>query len=98
MNRFNIIEPDMICLDPDGEYCLAIDVAELEKQLADLHAILPKTADGVPVVPGMTLYQEDRSVELSAQWLAWEHAAGKRFPLVADCWFSTRQAAEKARG
>jgi len=88
-----------------------IDRSEVEPELERLRAIvdkLPKTADGVPVVPGMRLwvfagahdYEPSglRSVtvrRLTAMAASgWEHRQLQRTPLSK--FYSTREAAEAA--
>ena len=79
----------------------------LERQAADeierLRAIvdrLPTTADGVPIVPGMAIYQIDGSPAIVSgyDWHGdwWEIELEHDRFLPADECYSTREAAEKA--
>lgn len=72
---------------------------EAADRIEELEAIvekLPKTADGVTVVSGMKLYQDDRQCNVTGQYCAWLPGEQKHFYLYAEVWFSTRAAAEAA--
>ncbi len=63
---------------------------------ADLQAIvdkLPKTADGVPIVPGMRVYHRDWKGNVTDERTSW----APPYPKVFCCCYSSREAAEAAR-
>jgi hypothetical protein len=83
-------------------------LAEAEKRIGELEAIvgkLPKTADGVPIVPGMTVYEvEDVAVctgfnfqenAIDGEW--WEVLFGNDGFTPASEVYSTREAALASR-
>ena len=73
--------------------------ATLEAEIARLQSIvdaLPKTADGVPIVPGMTLYAMDPSRRIMVFELESWLEVGEHCDIPTH-YCSTRQAAEKAR-
>lgn len=51
---------------------------------------LPMTADGVPVVPGMTVYHRDWRGEVTEERTSW----APPYPKVFSCCYSTREAVE----
>lgn len=53
----------------DGDWVLWDDVRDELRRLRELVAKLPRTADGVPVVPGMTVYDaEGEPVSIGGGW------------------------------
>ena len=99
---------------PDPEYLDTLTertqeyIAWLEAELERLRAIvdkLPRTADGVPVVPGMEVYYPIRSGtrqgEILQQWVndSLDVTPCRSTNRVAIySWYSTREAAEAAGG
>ena len=90
-------------LDEDVRYCTDCMVAELER----LQSGLPKTADGVSMVLGMTVYtlrsdgviRQRRVVEIGTKWIGVQVGAlvGTRGSAMPSIIYSTKDAAEKAR-
>lgn len=75
--------------------------AELEEKVAELQAIvdkLPRTADGVPVVPGMVLHYRRGWQVLGAMVGEYADREGDWHCVAIDDCYSTRQAAEAAKG
>lgn len=67
--------------------------ALIERQAAIIDR-LPKTADGVAVVPGMTLYlMPDKEGATNYDMMELKVEAASDY-----CWYSTRSAAEAAKG
>jgi len=82
---------------------LCDEAKEQRDALKAIVARLPKTADGVPVTPGMELYRRDLRFVKGDQCFVAEV-----MPLTHDCltfeewkfdgWYSTREVAERAKG
>lgn len=75
------------------------DLIETTKRRLELEAVLaklPKTADGVPVTPGMTLYllSEHKTNPAMMELVV----GGDKSPNAQYCWYSTREAALSANG
>jgi len=74
------------------------------KRLRAIVAKLPKTADGVPVVPGMMVYSDHGEWEVAGfrvdeeGKLAEIMSGGFGFDRLCTGWYSTREAAEAAGG
>ena len=87
------------CSDGTGQAmcpaCLAQTCAEQAGKIERLQAVvakLPKTADGVRVVPGMTVYHRDWQGKVTEERTSW----APPYPKVFCCCYSTREAAEAA--
>jgi hypothetical protein len=64
----------------------------LQAEVDRLKAIvgkLPKTADSVPIVPGMTVYHRDWEGNVTEERTSW----APPYPKVFGCCYSTREAA-----
>lgn len=79
------------------------EVGRLRDEVERLTAMLdklPKTADGVPIVPGMRVYYPmggKRAGEIDEAWINANLNIASAQPKSAGryCWYSTRQAAER---
>lgn len=74
--------------------------AELRQQLAEAKAVidkLPKTADGVPVVAGMSLYHSSGEFSTVSEVSIVVVNCGHQIVEHASRYYSTREAAEAAR-
>lgn len=101
-------DPDLICRDSEYQrgYKAGYDRAEAEShdEIERFRAIvdrLPKTADGVPVVPGMTLWARLRGrwveVAVAQVALCGVLSTAHHGYISAKNTFSTREAAEAAK-
>lgn len=76
------------------------DIEAVEERIAKLEAVmakLPKTADGVPVVPGMILYGPNQFDEIQEHYTELEVNGDPLHCQVCGNCYSTRAAAEAAQ-
>jgi hypothetical protein len=94
------------CYLAEATATLRARVAELEAENAKLREVverLPKTADGVPITPGMELfYQQAPGHSITRAWASRFPGITYSQPAVGTtaetwCWHSTRAAAEAAQ-
>ncbi len=83
-----------------GESIWKVGYECLERQLAQAQEVidkLPKTADGVPVVPGMEVFLLTSAGMLVSFWKEGHLISGKPHLPTTLCWYSTPEAAKVAR-
>jgi len=89
------------CHVPGGLECQLAQAKAENARLAGIVDRLPKTADGVPVVPGMPVYYRFLGPDVVEQWVDDQLTihADRRPPICQRwCWYSTREAATSAKG
>lgn len=87
-------------LDEDVRFCESCAIDEIER-LQEIIGHLPKTADGVLIVPGISVWLKTGknvtvdSVEVMLDTIGWRDITGRPY-LGSEC-YSTSEAAEAAR-
>lgn len=75
----------------------ATQLEQRQDEIERLQAIvdrLPKTADGSPILPGQVVYHRDRRGKIRPETMV----LASPFPHLLKCCYSTREAAEAAKG
>ena len=99
MSKITVGDKTYRCLDGWYQECgdQLVKVTSVGPEVLDeierLRAMFPKTADGVPVVPGQLVWHRDWRGNVSKAYGEWQSP----FPNLLRCCYSTREAAEAAR-